>query len=240
MKKSVSKQLGLPVAPPQMKAPSIESQLGFVSEYDKSLNTNNNGGYFNATGEEKNFKDYYTGSLGTVKSLLQGLNIYVTEDLEYLESEKKRFEAGKSDLQGQINSIKLNQVQAKFGTAKAEERGKKVAQLWSVDKAIEEIDKRIADVKVILEKKAAKAKADAEAAEAKMKAEAEAARQAKIAALKKQIEESKDPSIKKQLTDELSGLLNQGKQVVGSNKIVLIGGAVAVIGLLYYFFRSKE
>ena len=91
-----------------------------------------------------------------------------------------------------------------------------------------------------MEKKAAKAKADAEAAEAKLKAEAEAARQAKIAALKKQIEEAKDPSIKKQLTDELSGLLQEGKQAIGGNKVLLIGGAVAVLGLLYYFFRSKE
>lgn len=240
MKHNVSRQLGLPVAPPQAKAPSLEAQLGFTAEYDKSLNTNNNGGFFNATGEEKNFKEYYKGSIDAVKSLLRELKIDVSEDLDYLESEKKRFQAGKSELEGKINAIKLNQLQSKFGTDKAQERGKSVSQLWSVDKAIELIDKRIADVKVILEKRAAKAKADAEAAEAKLKAEAEAARQAKIAALKKQIEEAKDPSIKKQLTDELSGLLQEGKQAIGGNKVLLIGGAVAVLGLLYYFFRSKE
>ena len=42
MRTSISKQLGLPVAPPLPKAPSLEVQLGFVAEYDKSLNTNNN------------------------------------------------------------------------------------------------------------------------------------------------------------------------------------------------------
>ena len=160
--------------------------------------------------------------------------------MDYLESEKKRFQEGKATLERDINAIKINQAQKAFGTQAYTQRGKYVSQLWSVDKTIEGIDKRIADVKVILEKKAAKAKADAEAAAAKMKAEAEAAKQAKIAALKKQIADSKDPSVKKQLTDELTGLLQEGTEGLKSNKIVLIGGAVVVIGVLYYFFRSKQ
>lgn len=240
MKNNVSRQLGLPVAPPRAKAPSLEAQLGFTAEYDKSLNTNNNGGFFNATGEEKNFNEYYKGNIDVVKTALIDFKINTSEDIEYLESVKKRFEESKSDLESKIKAIKINQAQKAFGTQAYQERGKYVGQLWSVDKSIELIDKRIAEVKVILDKKAAKAKADAEAAAAKMKAEAEAAKQAKIAALKKQIADSKDPSVKKQLTDELTGLLQEGTEGLKSNKIVLIGGAVVVIGVLYYFFRSKE
>ena len=196
--------------------------------------------YFNASGETKNFNEYYKGSEASVRSVLEGLKINTSEDLDYLESEKKRFQEGKATLERDINAIKINQAQKAFGTQAYTQRGKYVSQLWSVDKTIEGIDKRIADVKVILEKKAAKAKADAEAAAAKMKAEAEAAKQAKIAALKKQIADSKDPSVKKQLTDELTGLLQEGTEGLKSNKIVLIGGAVVVIGVLYYFFRSKQ
>jgi hypothetical protein len=73
-----------------------------------------------------------------------------------------------------------------------------------------------------------------------MKAEAEAAKQAKINALKKQIAESNDPNAKKQLNDQLNDLLKEGTEGVKSNKFILIGGAVAVIGILYYFFRNKE
>ena len=64
MRTNISKQLGLPVAPPRAKAPSIESQLGFVAEYDKSLDSSNlnffaeNDKYFNASGETKNFNGY--------------------------------------------------------------------------------------------------------------------------------------------------------------------------------------
>ena len=246
MRTNISKQLGLPVAPPRAKAPSIEKQLGFVAEYDKSLDSSNlnffaeNDKYFNASGETKNFNEYYKGSEASVRSLLEGLKINTSEDLDYLESEKKRFQEGKATLERDINAIKINQAQKAFGTQAYTQRGKYVSQLWSVDKTIEGIDKRIADVKVILDKKAAKAKADAEAAAAKMKAEAEAAKQAKIAALKKQIADSKDPSVKKQLTDELTGLLQEGTEGLKSNKIVLIGGAVVVIGVLYYFFKSKQ
>lgn len=62
MRTNISKQLGLPVALPRAKAPSIEKQLGFVAEYDKSLDSSNlnffaeNDKYFNATGEEKTSK----------------------------------------------------------------------------------------------------------------------------------------------------------------------------------------
>ncbi len=246
MRTNISKQLGLPVAPSKAKAPSLETQLGFVAEYDKSLDTSNlnffaeNDKYFNAIGEEKNFNDYYKGSVDSVKATLVGYKINTSEELEYIESVKKRFEESKSDLNGKIKAIKLNQLQTGFGTQKAQERGKLVGQLWFVDKAIELIDKRIADVKVILEKKAAKAKADAEAAAAKIKADAEAARQAKIAELKKQISESNDPTIKKQLTEQLTGLLQEGGEAIKSNKFILIGGAVVVLGILYYFFRNKE
>jgi hypothetical protein len=240
MRTNISKQLGLPIAPPEPKAPSLEAQLGFVAEYDKSLNTNNQSGYFNATGEEKNFKEYYKGDEYTVRAMLAGLKIFTSEDLDYLESKKKFFEEGKKSLENDINAIKINQLQKAFGTEAYARRGKYVYQLWSVDKTIELIDKRISEVKVILEKRAAKAKADADAAAAKLKAEAEAAKQAKIAALKKEIAESTDPNVKKQLTDQLSGLLEEGAAGLKSNKFVLIGGAVAVIGILYYFFRSKE
>jgi len=34
--------------------------------------------------------------------------------------------------------------------------------------------------------------------------------------------------------------LQEGTEGLKSNKIVLIGGAVVVIGVLYYFFRSKQ
>jgi len=246
MRTNISKQLGLPVAPQGAKAPSIETQLGFVAEYDKSLDTNNlnffaeNDKYFNATGEEKNFKDYYKGSVDSVKATLVGLKVNTSEDLEYIESVKKRFEDSASELNGKIQAIKLNQLQTGFGSQKAQDRGKLVGQLWSVNKAIELIDKRISDVKVIMENKAAKAKADSEAAAAKLKAEAEAAKQAKIGDLKKQISESNDPKTKKQLSDQLTGLLQEGTEGLKSNKIVLIGGAVVVIGVLYYFFRSKQ
>jgi len=246
MKTNISKQLGLPVAPPRAKAPSLETQLGFVAEYDKSLDNSNlnffaeNDKYFNATGETKNFNEYYKGSVEVVKSALAGFKVNTSEDIEYLESVKKRFEESKVDLEGKIKAIKINQAQKAFGTQAYQERGKYVSQLWSVDKSIELIDKRIAEVKVILEKKAAKAKADAEAAAAKIKADAEAARQAKIAELKKQISESNDPTIKKQLTEQLTGLLQEGGEAIKSNKFILIGGAVAVLGILYYFFRNKE
>jgi hypothetical protein len=45
---------------------------------------------------------------------------------------------------------------------------------------------------------------------------------------------------KKQLKDQLNDLLQEGTEGVKSNKFILIGGAVAVIGILYYFFRNKE
>lgn len=246
MRTNISKQLGLPVAPRRAKAPSIETQLGFVAEYDKSLDTSNfnffaeNDNYFNATAEEQNFKDYYKGRFDLVNDTLKEYKINTSEDLNYIESVKKRFEEIKSELNGKIQAIKLNQLQRGFGTAKAQDRGKLVTRLWYVDKGIESIDKRIADVKVILEQKAAKAKADSEAAAAKLKAEAEAAKQAKITDLKKQISESNDPNIKKQLSDQLKGLLQEGTEGLKSNKIVLIGGAVVIIGVLYYFFRNKQ
>jgi hypothetical protein len=240
MRTNISKQLGLPIAPPQPKAPSIEAQLGFVAEYDKSLNTKNNGGYFDATGEEKNFKEYYKGNVANVRALLAQEKISTSEDLDFLEAKKKFYQEGKKSLEKDINGIKINQAQKAFGTQAYTQRGKYVSQLWSVDKTIELIDERIADVKVILEKRAAKAKADADAAAAKMKAEAEAAKQAKINALKKQIAESNDPNAKKQLKDQLNDLLQEGTEGVKSNKFILIGGAVAVIGILYYFFRNKE
>lgn len=240
MRTNISKQLGLPIAPPEPKAPPLEAQLGFVAEYDNSLNTKNNGGYFNASGEEKNFKEYYKGNEAVVRSLLAGEKISTSEDIDFLESKKKFYEEAKKSLEKDINAIKINQAQKAFGTQAYSQRGKYVSQLWSVDKTIELIDKRIADVKVILEKRAAKAKADANAAAAKLKAEAEAAKQAKIDALKKQIAESTDPNVKKQLTDQLTGLLEEGGAALKSNKFILIGGAVAVIGILYYFFRSKE
>jgi hypothetical protein len=255
MRTSISKQLGLPVAPPLPKAPSLEVQLGFVAEYDKSLNngnlnfvaeydkslnTKNNGGYFNATGEEKNFKEYYKGSDAQIRGILVGEKISTSEDLDFLEGKKKFYQEGQATLRRDINAIKINQAQKAFGTQAYTQRGKYVSQLWSVDKTIEGIDKRIEEVKVILEKRAAKVKADADAAAAKLKAEAEAAKQAKIAALKKQISESTDPNVKKQLTDQLTGLLEEGGEAIKSNKFILIGGAVAVIGILYYFFRSKQ
>lgn len=240
MRTNISKQLGLPIAPPEPKAPSLEAQLGFVAEYDKSLNTNNQSGYFDASGETKNFNEYYKGDEAVVRTLLAGEKISTSEDIDFLESKKKFYEEGKKSLEKDINAIKINQAQKAFGTQAYTQRGKYVSQLWSVDKTIELIDKRIADVKIILEKRAAKAKADADAAAAKLKAEAEAAKQAKIAALKKEIAESTDPNVKKQLTDQLSGLLEEGAAGLKSNKFLLIGGAVAVIGILYYFFRSKE
>jgi hypothetical protein len=255
MRTNISKQLGLPIAPPQPKAASIEAQLGFVAEYDKSLNksdfnfvaeydkslnTNNDSGYFNASGETKNFNEYYKGNISNVRALLVQEGISTSEDLDFLEAKKKFYQEGKKSLEKDINAIKINQAQKAFGTQAYTQRGKYVSQLWTVDKTIELIDERIADVKVILEKKAAKAKADAEAAAAKMKAEAEAAKQAKINALKKQIAESNDPNAKKQLNDQLNDLLKEGTEGVKSNKFILIGGAVAVIGILYYFFRNKE
>jgi hypothetical protein len=255
MRTSISKQLGLPIAPPLPKAPSLEVQLGFVAEYDKSLNnsdfnfvaeydkslnTKNNGGYFNASGETKNFNEYYKGDEASVRAMLAGEKISTSENLEFLESKKKFYEEGKKTLEKDINAIKINQLQKAVGSKAYSQRGKYVSQLWSVDKTIELINKRIEEVKVILDKRAAKAKADADAAAAKIKADAEAAKQAKIAALKKQISESTDPNVKKQLTDQLTGLLEEGGEAIKSNKFILIGGAVAVIGILYYFFRSKE
>lgn len=246
MRTSISKQLGLPVAPPQPKAPSLEVQLGFQAEIKKSENTKNfnfmaeNDSFYNASGEEKNFKEYYKGSDAQIKGFLVGEKISTSEDLNFLEEKKKFYQEGQATLRRDINAIKINQAQKAFGTQAYTQRGKYVSQLWSVDKTIEGIDKRIADVKIILEKKAAKIKSDAEAATEKLKAEAEAAKQAKIDALKKQIAETTDPNVKKQLTEQLTGLLEEGGAALKSNKFILIGGAVAVIGILYYFFRSKE
>ena len=166
MRTSISKQLGLPIAPPEPKAPSLEAQLGFVAEYDKSLNTNNGSSYFNASGETKNFNEYYKGDEAVVRGLLAGEKISTSEDIDFLESKKKFYEEGKKGLEKDINAIKINQAQKAFGTQAYTQRGKYVSQLWSVNKTIELIDKRIADVKVILEKRVAKAKADADAAAA--------------------------------------------------------------------------
>lgn len=245
MKKNISKQLGLPVNAPEKRAASIESQLGFTAEYDKSLNTNNDSGYFNASGEDIVRRKYYTGKKSDVDMVLTAEKINTSEDLAYLESKKNFFKTqGKDVLEASLSKYPVNYAQAKTDSQQARNRGSIMADLWKVDAILVAIDKRIEEVKVILEKKAAKAKADAEAAAAKAKADAEAAaeadRLAKIKDLQKRISETNDPNVKKQLTDELTGLLKQGVATVGSNKVVIIGAVVAVIGLVYYFFRKRE
>lgn len=245
MKTNISKQLGLPVSAPEKRAASIESQLGFVAEYDKSLNTKNDAGYFNASGEDIVRRKYYTGKKSDVDMVLTAQKINTSEDLAYLESKKNFFKTqGKDVLEANLSKYPVNYAQAQTNSQQARNRGSILADLWKVDAVIAAIDKRIEEVKIILEKKAAKAKADAEAAEAKAKAEAaaaaEAARLAKIKDLQKQISETNDPNVKKQLTEQLTGLLKEGAATVGGNKIVIFGAVIAVVGLVYYFFKNRD
>ncbi len=258
MRNNISKQLGLPIAPPEPKAPSLEAQLGFVAEYDKSLNTNNNSrdDFFNAGGNDGNWRNdkrYYVGDESTVDFRLDADRIrdkstgkLLTKDVNIVKSTLEKYiniaDTLRKPLQG--NSLDVTTTQYTTNSQKNQDRALVNKQLWNADKLVERLKTILNDLEAAQAKAKAdaeaKAKADAEAAEAKLKAAEEAAKQAKIAALKKQIAESTDPNVKKQLTDELSGLLQEGAAGLKSNKFLLIGGAVAVIGILFYFFRSKE
>jgi hypothetical protein len=259
MRTNISKQLGLPIAPPEPKAPSLEAQLGFVAEYDKSLNTNSRNDFFNASGNDGNWRNdrkYYTGRASTAASVdyeLDNLRIrnkdtgkIITKDLNYVKSKIEQYTLKAENLKNLLEGDNLNVTTAQYTTNSQKNKDRALANgnrgfYEDVVKRLKEIlnDMETAQAKIKADAEA-KVKADAEAAEAKLKAAEEAAKQAKIAALKKQIAESTDPNVKKQLTDQLSGLLEEGAAGLKSNKFLLIGGAVAVIGILYYFFRSKE
>jgi membrane protein involved in colicin uptake len=170
----------------------------------------------------------------------------LTKDVNIVKSTLEKYiniaDTLRKQLQG--NSLDVTTTQYTTNSQKNQDRALVNKQLWNADKLVERLKTILNDLEAAQAKAKAdaeaKAKADAEAAEAKLKAAEEAAKQAKIAALKKQIAESTDPNVKKQLTDELSGLLQEGAAGLKSNKFLLIGGAVAVIGILFYFFRSKE
>jgi len=259
MRTNISKQLGLPIAPLEPKAPSLEAQLGFVAEYDKSLNTNSPNDFFNAKGNDGNWRNdkrYYTGRASSATSVdyeLDNLRIrnkdtgkLITKDLNYVKSKIEQYTLKAENLKNLLEGDNLNVTTAQYTTNSQKNKDRALANgnrgfYEDVVKRLKEIlnDMETAQAKIKADAEA-KVKADAEAAEAKLKAAEEAAKQAKIAELKKQIAESTDPNVKKQLTDQLSGLLEEGAAGLKSNKFLLIGGAVAVIGILYYFFRSKE
>lgn len=257
MRTNISKQLGLPIAPPEPKAPSLEAQLGFVAEYDNSLNTKNNGGYFNAGGDDGNWRNdrqyYKAGDESSVDYELDNAKIrnkdtgkIITKDLNYVKRKIEEYALKAEDLKKRLegDSLDVSTTQYAANSQKNKDRA-----LANRNRGFyESVVKRLQGILNDMEAEQAKIKADAEAkvkaaedaAAAKLKAAEEAARQAKIAALKKQIVETTDPTVKKQLTNELSGLLEEGNTGLKSNKFLLIGGAVAVIGILFYFFRRRE
>jgi hypothetical protein len=257
MRTSISKQLGLPVAPPLPKAPSLEVQLGFVAEYDNSLNTKNNEGYFNAGGNDGNWRNdrqyYKAGDESSVDWYLDNDRIrdkatgkIITKDLNYVNRKITEYALKAEDLKKRLEGSDLDVTTAQYTTNSQKNKDRALANrnrgfyeslVKRLKTILNDMEAEQAKIKADAE---AKVKADADAAAAKLKAEAEAAKQAKIDALKKQIAETTDPNVKKQLTDQLTGLLEEGGAALKSNKFILIGGGVAVIGILYYFFRSKE
>ena len=259
MRTSISKQLGLPVAPPLPKAPSLEVQLGFVAEYDKSLNTNNNSrnDFFNASGNDGNWRNdrkyYRAGDESSVDWYLDNDRIrdkatgkIITKDLNYVKRKMEEYALKAEDLKKRLEGSDLNVTTAQYTTNSQKNQDRALANrnrgfyeslVKRLKTILNDMEAEQAKIKADAE---AKVKADADAAAAKLKKEAEAAKQAKIDALKKQIAETTDPNVKKKLTDQLTGLLEEGGAALKSNKFILIGGAVAVIGILYYFFRSKE
>lgn len=204
-----------------------------VASQDNLLMLNAGDDFLNASGEEKNFKEYYKGSEASVRSLLAQEKISTSEDLDFLETRKKFYEEGKKDLENKINAISINQAQKAFNSKAYQERGKYVSQLWSVDKTIELINKRIADVKVILENKASKAQADAKA-----KADAEA--KAKMKDLNNQLINAKTPEEKARIQAEIDGLAGNVANATGSSKtIVYVVVGLAIIGGAYMLFKRK-
>ena len=211
-----------------------------IASQDNLLMLNAGDDFLNASGETKNFNEYYKGDEASVRAMLAGQKISTSENLEFLESKKKFYEEGKKGLETDINAIKINQAQKAFNSKAYTDRGKLVSQLWSVDKTIELINKRIAEVKVILEKKASKAEADAKAkadADAKAKADAD---KAKMKDLNNQLITAKTPEEKARVQAEIDALAGNVAKATGSSKtIVYVVVGLAIIGGAYMLLRRK-
>jgi len=215
-----------------------------VASQDNLLMLNAGDDFLNASGETKNFNEYYKGDESSVRAMLAGEKISTSENLEFLESKKKFYEAGKLELETNINGIKINQAQKAFNSKAYTDRGKYVSQLWSVDKTIELINKRIDEVKVILEKRAIKEKADAEAkakaqsdADAKAKADAD---KAKMKSLTDQLITAKTPEDRARIQAEIDALAGNVANTTGSSKLIVYAVAgLAIIGVAYMLLKRK-